>query len=983
MSRISMLLVALMGMTTTQAASRICFYLGDTHGLFPFHVGEMYYQENSWKPDTWRIVAKDGISIRVSGKFEYTKLVTEPDTGHPIDTLAKGILQEAYDRVWEYYTYRIDPSSDKTAVGYSFASDTFPYSFVAISDPVNLGTVSLVNLGTPEAPVYGFINGYEPGALDNCDAIYKRANADREGISLTPYATTEITFDANQTAGVTHSWSVNNTHYYTKGLNKIVYRGYEVGNVTEGEVVFEEDYVSVQGFTVDDKNQYLYAIVKGVRGVDSKRVDLVQYDLQQKTSRVLWQESNELIYAALYWQTPSVLLTKTASDVYRFDMDDKTMVRVFTSTVEGDNDIILDMIAHDEYVYMARYTGIKRYGFANDELRYVDTYFSRRTTGERMEVVSLAFDADDTPFVLTNIKNRGALLKLDPDTREILDYIYVSAGRVAKVHRAEFTVRGQQMQALDVRTYSDIVRFLHSDYTDLADLLAPNSLPEGYAVKKIAANVKYPRAMIVNRYNDVFLTENGNVTLYVTQGYEQDDFVLKDKYSDSINMFNGKGCTHGITAVCSVEDISLNHGIAHNHGHVFASSSQNVFAWEYSDATLELARTPFGEIKPVVKNIESETLLEGDNRNRGHKTRELLFDAIGNLFIQISSEGDVDLTSDRSVIKMVPYPILLDVLANGTAIDWATLPTYATGLRNMVGMTLDPKGEVWGVNMGADDLQLEYTPVEDHGFGIKENNPQDTLYRLDSFNADRFYGYPQCFLTGEDLLDENGVVVPEKTLLAWVGPNVAADPYTNEECQNYTKVVPPVMGLGAHIAPIQIVFNTPRESAPDHLSYDGKCHPDLHKRKMFDENFAVVSNKGSWVSQELKGYRLSSIPFELKQWTTSEGGVCDEIQKEACSASTTSSDFEEASVTYTESGCCDKEPVWLPVEVEEERSMGTLIANFKGKGVVKSFFENPTWKKEAGISRIRPTGLTFGVNGELFGAHGTAGFGELFVIYKK
>jgi len=279
----------------------------------------------------------------------------------------------------------------------------------------------------------------------------------------------------------------------------------------------------------------------------------------------------------------------------------------------------------------------------------------------------------------------------------------------------------------------------------MANIFIPGSLDETFDVKIVATGLHWPRDMIVNRYNDILVVESGRgIVLYPTSNYDTSAFVTM-RAEEGIVMSNMT---------------TLTHSIAHHGGRIWASSAERVFAWVYSDRTTSLARTPFqSEPIVVVEGMNSDGITDKNEGRRGaHTSRELMFDIDGDLFLQVGSLDNVDPDAGRSLVRRIVASDLMKVFAFGKVVSFADAPVTALGLRNMISMTPDPLGKVWGVNMGADFLAPgpSLTQADGGSHTFFEDNPVDTLYRLDNFNTDREYGYPYCFVTGEEVLSSAG-----------------------------------------------------------------------------------------------------------------------------------------------------------------------------------------------------------------------------------
>lgn len=252
----------------------------------------------------------------------------------------------------------------------------------------------------------------------------------------------------------------------------------------------------------------------------------------------------------------------------------------------------------------------------------------------------------------------------------------------------------------------------------------------------------------------------------------------------------------------------LNHGIALQGGMLYASSATTVYRWPY-----DAARRALGERKTVVTGLPGG----------GHSTRTLIFDRNGNLYVSIGSASNVD--SDSSRARIVRFgPSQLD---SGARLSEAEL--FADGLRNEVGLRFDARGRLWGVENGSDNLSRA-----DLGGDIHDENPGEELNLFEEPGA--FYGYPYCwseFKLPSELGDGPGS--------QWAyQPDSARD---DAWCRDTDNVVPPVLSMQAHSAPLDILF------------YEGPSFP----RDVTGDAF--VTFHGSWNRTPRTGYKVVHLPF--------------------------------------------------------------------------------------------------------------------------
>ena len=304
-----------------------------------------------------------------------------------------------------------------------------------------------------------------------------------------------------------------------------------------------------------------------------------------------------------------------------------------------------------------------------------------------------------------------------------------------------------------------------------------------YCMFTFASGLTAARQLALAPNGDLFVAGNGQIT------------VLFDTNADGVSDASDR-------AVFATAP-SLNHGLAITATHVYASSTTDVYRWPYAAGD----RVATGPMESVVKGIPAG----------GHATRTLVIDAQNRLYVSIGSASNVDVPENpaappatRALIRRYN---LASVPAGGYAV--ADGEVFAYGLRNEVGLSIDSKGRLWGVENGRDNLML--------GGDIHYDNPAEEVNLFDVNKPGRDYGYPHCWSEG-----------------IWMDTTMAKGPgtqhldpdqpgsYTEAKCQDRSAVVPPAFALGAHMAPLDIV------------EYRGGGYPGDMQGDLF------VASHGSW-----------------------------------------------------------------------------------------------------------------------------------------
>lgn len=289
--------------------------------------------------------------------------------------------------------------------------------------------------------------------------------------------------------------------------------------------------------------------------------------------------------------------------------------------------------------------------------------------------------------------------------------------------------------------------------------LAPHA-PPGFSVSVFAEHVGNARWLTVAPNGDVFLAASGNGKI----------MMLRDQ--------TGVGAATKISTFAA--GLSKPHGMAFRGGALYVADLRAVWRYPYRDGDT-VAREP-----PMRVTAAS------DLRPGGHWTREIVFDAKGRLFLAIGSIGDV---ADNEP------PTSATVQLVGQE---GRMTTFAAGLRNVVGMAVQPgTGQLWGTVNERDGL----------GGGL----PPDYLTRIDKGD---FYGWPY----------------------AYVGPH--PDPaYGKQRPDLVAKTRMPDVLFEPHSAPLAVVF------------YDGSQFPPEYRGDAF------VALHGSGPYDRPYGYKVVRVRF--------------------------------------------------------------------------------------------------------------------------
>jgi glucose/arabinose dehydrogenase len=286
------------------------------------------------------------------------------------------------------------------------------------------------------------------------------------------------------------------------------------------------------------------------------------------------------------------------------------------------------------------------------------------------------------------------------------------------------------------------------------------TVPPGFRLNVFATSFKRPRWMTVAPNGDIFLADTGAGEIV----------VMRDPQN---------------TGGAQVREVFAGgmkrpFGIAFHENYVYVGNMNAVLRFLYDPKTSKRVG-------------EAEHLL--DLPSGGHDTRSLAFSADGkHLFIAVGSNSNIDTGEDpRRAAVTICDP------------DGKNARLYATGLRNPVGLALQPvTGEVWTTVNERDELGDDLPP--DYFTSLKDGG---------------FYGWPYSYIG--DNVDSR--VKPQK-------PELVA-----------RAIIPDVL-LGAHVAPLQFAF------------YNGKQFPEGYRGGAF------VAEHGSWNRASRAGYQIAFVAFK-------------------------------------------------------------------------------------------------------------------------
>ncbi|MBL8543589.1 MAG: sorbosone dehydrogenase family protein [Hyphomonadaceae bacterium] len=324
---------------------------------------------------------------------------------------------------------------------------------------------------------------------------------------------------------------------------------------------------------------------------------------------------------------------------------------------------------------------------------------------------------------------------------------------------------------------------------------APHA-PEGFTVTRFAEGLQHPRWVYVLPNGDVLVAESstkpsqGGITAWIANQVQRRAGALSPS-ADRITLLrdnNGDGAVDERHVFA--ENLNQPFGMALVGGYFFVGNTDAVVRFAYTPGALRA-----GNIGETVLRLPYRA---GDN---GHWTRNLIARPDGSkIYVSVGSSSNI---ADNGMEA-----------EEGRAAIWEFDPdgsnarTFASGLRNPVGMAWNPQtGALWTVvnerDMLGDNLVPDY---------------------MTSVRDGAFYGWP--FFYWGDHRDERVPLPANARLQAPTAPDFA---------------------LGAHTASLGLMF------------YTGTALPERYR------NGAFVGQHGSWNRRERVGYKVAFVPFENGQ----------------------------------------------------------------------------------------------------------------------
>ncbi|MDP5200801.1 sorbosone dehydrogenase family protein [Flavobacterium sp. DG2-3] len=294
--------------------------------------------------------------------------------------------------------------------------------------------------------------------------------------------------------------------------------------------------------------------------------------------------------------------------------------------------------------------------------------------------------------------------------------------------------------------------------------------PEGFTVTKFADGFENPRWTYIAPNQDIFVVESG------TRTSKNQITVLRDKDKD------GKFETREVF----ISGLNKPFGMLVLKDFFYIANTDGLYRYPYKNNPLKL-------------ETKGEKILElpaGGYNN--HWTRNLLASQDGSkIYVSVGSGSN---NAEHGIDKEVRRAAILEINPDGTGEK-----TYASGLRNPVGMDWNPVNkELWTAVNERDDLGDDLVP--DY---------------ITSVKRDGFYGWPYSYFGS----------IPDPRM-------------KGERKDLVEKAIVPDVPVGAHTASLGLAF------------YTKDKFPAKYK------NGAFVGQHGSWNRSKISGYKVLFVPFK-------------------------------------------------------------------------------------------------------------------------
>lgn len=307
--------------------------------------------------------------------------------------------------------------------------------------------------------------------------------------------------------------------------------------------------------------------------------------------------------------------------------------------------------------------------------------------------------------------------------------------------------------------YFRIFRFVNIGAIRSDAEIATVEVPAGFEVNLFASGLETPRFMAVNP----------DGVLHVADRRADTIVALPDQ--------NGDGVAD--TAIVVAEEVGRPHSLTWHEDGWYVGIPSGIIKLVDQDGDMVADRR--------------EVIVDGITTDGSHTTRTIDFLPDGRMVLSVGSTCNVCDEADERRATVLIYE---SAAGEGERI-------LATGLRNAVGLAVDPRtGALWASNNGRDLMG--------------DDSPPETIYRIED---GKNYGWPIC---------HSGRII---------------DPDMGEagDCEG---VEPPIVEMQAHSAPLGITF------------YNDTLFPAEYQGDLF------IAFHGSWNRSVPTGYKVVRLDFD-------------------------------------------------------------------------------------------------------------------------
>ena len=328
------------------------------------------------------------------------------------------------------------------------------------------------------------------------------------------------------------------------------------------------------------------------------------------------------------------------------------------------------------------------------------------------------------------------------------------------------------------------------------------SLQQGFCALMVAESIGPSRHVVVLENGDVLVAVSGG-----RGGVRLLRDTTGDGRADVVSSFGG--------------GIGGGNGIAFGGEYLYFATNDAVVRWHWQIGQL----TPSGA---------PDTVVSGLTNRRQHAAKSIVIGSDGMLYVNIGAPSNSCQVQDRSPESPGQDPCPILEYAGGI---WRFDPRrggqtqtdgqrFATGLRNAVGLAVDPAtGSVFASQHGRDQLAANWPKI--YNDAASAELPAEVVFRLE---AGGDYGWPYCYY---DWRQRRNVLQPE----------YGGDGKTPGRCESAPR---PVVAFPGHWAPDGLAF------------YNNRHFPLKYRGGLF------IAFHGSWnrAPAPQQGYKVMFVPIE-------------------------------------------------------------------------------------------------------------------------